>query len=131
MPKVEILRNAICYIEALEKILNNSEPSTSSDTKLQEDDILSSNCVSNKVWFSYDSSFTFTLIKLYYKIFWIVQLLFILFSFLRLPKNLIAGEILIFYRKPGILVQLMKIEISTVIQIKMVGILLLKQFPNA
>ena len=26
LPKVEILRNAICYIEALENILNNSEP---------------------------------------------------------------------------------------------------------
>merc|ERR1712223_1694835 len=40
LPKVEILRNAICYIEALEKILNSTEPQTVPNGKTEDDKIL-------------------------------------------------------------------------------------------
>ena len=49
LPKVEILRNAICYIEALEKILNNTEPPTVTNGKTEDDRILNSPSITHKV----------------------------------------------------------------------------------
>ena len=46
---MEILRNAICYIEALEKILNSTEPPKETNGTLHDDDILSSHCINGKV----------------------------------------------------------------------------------
>ena len=49
LPKVEILRNAICYIEALENILSNSDPPNEINGKIQNDKISSNVWVSSKV----------------------------------------------------------------------------------
>ena len=49
LPKVEILRNAICYIEALEKILNSTEPPNVTNRKAEEDTIISNTSVNQKV----------------------------------------------------------------------------------
>ena len=49
LPKVEILRNAICYIEALENLLNNTEPTTEFDKKRGNNDILSNSFSDQKV----------------------------------------------------------------------------------
>ena len=53
LPKVEILRNAICYIEALEKILNSTEPPNTNTTnsKREEDRIIDNASVMHKVDF--------------------------------------------------------------------------------
>jgi len=47
LPKVEILRNAICYIEALEKILNSTEPPNANtmNSKKDEDRIIKNTSV--------------------------------------------------------------------------------------
>ena len=54
LPKVEILRNAICYIEALEKILNSTEPPNTNTTnnKKEEDRIINNASVLHKVIFA-------------------------------------------------------------------------------
>ena len=49
LPKVEILRNAICYIEALEKILNSTEPPTVRNGTTEDDRILNSPSITHKV----------------------------------------------------------------------------------
>ena len=49
LPKVEILRNAICYIEALEKILNSTEPPTITNGKPEDHRILNSPSITHKV----------------------------------------------------------------------------------
>ena len=53
LPKVEILRNAICYIEALEKILNSTEPpnTNTNNSKREEDRIIDNASVIHKVNF--------------------------------------------------------------------------------
>ena len=53
LPKVEILRNAICYIEALEKILNSTEPpnTITMNSKKEEDRIIKNTSVIHKVCF--------------------------------------------------------------------------------
>ena len=51
LPKVEILRNAICYIEALEKILNSTEPPNTNamNSKKEEDRIINNTSVIHQV----------------------------------------------------------------------------------
>ena len=49
LPKVEILRNAICYIEALEKILNSTEPPNVTNGRIDEDKILHCTSINDKV----------------------------------------------------------------------------------
>ena len=49
LPKVEILRNAICYIEGLEKILNSTEPPNATSGKIDEDKILHCPSINDKV----------------------------------------------------------------------------------
>ena len=49
LPKVEILRNAICYIEALENLLGNTEPTTEFDKKRGNNDMLGNSFSDQKV----------------------------------------------------------------------------------